>query len=113
MARTAGSQKLHKFLELKGISMRKAGEDLGVADPTVLDWRRGRKSPKPEHRTAIRIWTNGEIAESDWQTKSELKKAARAENVKPFEESGDDDGHGDDVAPDSEAKPNGHAKETA
>lgn len=77
---TEGARALAAFLKSNGISMAAAARDLGVADPTVLDWRRGRKRPTAHHRQAIETWTRGAVPASSWMTKGER----RALNVAPF-----------------------------
>lgn len=84
MAKRSAAEKFDKFLKDNGISIRKAGEALRVTDPTILDWRHARKVPSPEHRVAIRVWTNGAVAESEWKTERERVQAKAASTVEPF-----------------------------
>lgn len=86
MPRTEGSKKFRKFLKAKGVSIRGAVEALQVSIPTVVDWRNGKKSPTHEHRVAICTWTNGTIAEDDWKTARERRRAKKIAKVTPFVE---------------------------
>jgi len=58
---------------------------LGVSAPTILDWLAGRKTPERQNRSAIQVYTRGEVAEADWETEAERADAERAAGVKPFE----------------------------
>jgi hypothetical protein len=80
-----GPQKLAVFLARNEIPKRKAARDLKVSAPTILDWLSGSKAPSPPHRAAIRVWTNGEIVETDWATAREREQTENASEVRPFE----------------------------
>lgn len=85
MARIPGAGKFAKFLKANKISIRRASLALHVSDPTIIAWRDGDKTPTPEHRVAIRTWTNGAVVEDDWRTDREREQSASAAVVKPFE----------------------------
>jgi hypothetical protein len=80
-----GPAKLAAFLEKNGISKRQAARDLRVSAPTVLDWLNEVKAPEKQNRTAIRVYTRGEVVEDDWATEKEIAAAERAAEVRPFE----------------------------
>jgi hypothetical protein len=84
MSRIPGPGKFRKFLRTNKISIRKAADALHVTDPTIIAWRDGDKAPSPEHRVAIRVWTNGEVLDDDWRTDRERDQAANAALVRPF-----------------------------
>lgn len=86
MARYKGPSKFSKFLEDNDISVHQAARGLHVTDPTVIDWRDGKKPPSPDHRVAIRIWTKSAVVEDDWpRTKREIKQSANVALVRPFD----------------------------
>ncbi len=112
MARIPGAAKFAKFLKTNKISIRRAADALHVSDPTIIAWRNGDKTPSPEHRGAIKTWTNGEVGEDDWRTEREREQAASAALVKPFEPAPQSSPE-PEAAPASEPKPTGGAQGAA
>src|SRR5690349_18722536 len=84
MSSPPGPKKFADFLKKHRISIRRAAEALHVSDPSIIDWRDGDKTPNPDHRRAIRVWTHDEIVEDDWQSEREAERAETAASVKPF-----------------------------
>jgi transcriptional regulator with XRE-family HTH domain len=98
-----GRKKFKAFLKDNGIAKRRAARDLKVSAPTILDWESGTKTPTPENREAIRVYTRGEVTEQDWETPRDRKAEKRVATVKPFEPDAPAE-----EPPASERKPNGN-----
>jgi transcriptional regulator with XRE-family HTH domain len=84
---------LEAFLAKHNISLREAAEALGMKHPSVWVWVQGRSVPEPSARKRIAIWTNDEVPEASWLTRSEIADTvalARKLAVKPFKASGTD-----------------------
>lgn len=45
--------RIREFREAKGFSVRKVGDEIGVAGQTVSGWEHGRSVPRPQHRNAL------------------------------------------------------------
>ncbi len=82
LTETGGSRAFTDFCKSNGISDAAAAKALDTTDISVYQWRTGRARPKPNFRSAIALWTHGEVSEAAWLTDEELEDTAK---VVPFE----------------------------
>lgn len=84
--RTPGSKAFAAFLKANRISQADAARALGVSSPTIFDWIKGTKRPRPAHREAIERWTEKVVADQ-WKTKGEREGLAK---IAPLKRTGTD-----------------------
>lgn len=92
MARLPNGKKLHKWLKARGIGFHEAGRALGCTHVAVLQWCREERTPTPEYRHALHVWTGGEVDESEWPlSQREKARQKRVSRVEEFKANGTED----------------------
>jgi cytoskeletal protein RodZ len=81
-------ERLRAFRLSRKITLRAAARQLRVKHPALKDWEDG-EVPSPPYRTAIEVWTLGEIRAADWPLSTKEREAVEnAARVQPCTESG-------------------------
>jgi transcriptional regulator with XRE-family HTH domain len=63
---TKGSELLFNYIVDNALSYRTAGEQLGIAFPTICRIVRGNRNPTYEHMEKIARWSGGAIRPEHW-----------------------------------------------
>lgn len=74
---------LDDFLHDNRITLKAAGDALGVSAVAVYEWVRGTKRPRDDNRNAISVWTGGAVPADSWRTEE-------PKSVEPFAKTGTD-----------------------
>jgi hypothetical protein len=68
---TEGAVEFAKIIEERGQTLKATGDDLGVSDVAVLDWKRGKRRPEKHYRDRICVWSDGRIGPDMWDMPAE------------------------------------------
>lgn len=79
-----GHRLWRNFLLQNKIGPNEAAKALKTTHVTVITWRDQKATPEREMRTAISVYTHGEVPEESWLTEEDKERKKELSAVRPY-----------------------------